>query len=109
MYVFLMNPLFWVGLAIVSLVGCTTQPQVREVVVTKTNVELRLPPDILLKDCPVEKPPLPKDYVTKPASEKEAMLTEYGVKQTLNLGKCNDDKAGLRQWKDEQLKLKDKK
>lgn len=95
-----MRVLFLLSLALLS--GCASNPEVKEVVVTKVEVIVKTPPDSLLRDCPVAAPPKPQDYAKKPFKVKEAMLVEFGAKQTVNIGNCNKDKAALRQWKAEQ-------
>ena len=89
-----------------SLVACgSNPPKTQEVLVTKVKTVAKYPPETLLKDCPVAKPPDPKTYAKKSFKAKEAALVEFAAQQTVNVGSCNKDKAALRQWKAEQLKL----
>lgn len=92
----------FVLLSLAMLAGCASNPEVKEVVVTKVEVIVKTPPDSLLRDCPVAAPPSPQDYAKKSFKVKEAMLVEFGAKQTVNIGNCNKDKAALRQWKTQQ-------
>ena len=84
-----------------GLTACATKVEYRDVVVEKVKTVIKTPPDHLLVDCKISKPPS-KDYVTKTYPEKETILVDYAVQQTVNLGECNKDKAALRQWKKEQ-------
>lgn len=89
-----------------ALVACgSNPPKVNETIVTKIKTVAKYPPETLLKDCPVAKPPDPKTYAKKSFKAKEAALVEFAAQQTVNVGACNKDKAALRQWKAEQLKL----
>ena len=91
-------------LALVA-VGCSSapkEPQVKEVVVTKVEYQVKLPPESLLKDCKISQPPNPKNYAKKSYKEKELLLVTFGAEQTVNLANCNKDKAALRKWRQEQ-------
>ena len=80
--------------------GCATpEPQIKEVFITKKEVETRLPPDALLRDCKIATPPNPNIYVKATYKQKEEMLAAYANQQTINLGECNKDKEALRKWK----------
>ena len=86
------------------LVGCSSAPKEKEIVVTEATVVSRLPPEALLKNCAIAAPPNPKSYVGLDYAEKEKILIEFAAKQTFNLGECNKDKAALRRWVQEQTK-----
>ena len=87
------------------IVGCSSAPKEKEVVVANTKTIVKLPPDALLKNCAVATPPDAKSYVTKSYEEKEKALVDFAAKQTFNIGECNKDKAALRKWKAEQERL----
>lgn len=94
-------------LLVFGLTGCASQPTPapvvpKEVVVTKVKTVYKFPPDHLLRDCKINPPPKPEQYVKKAYKDKEAMLVNYAAQQTLNLGECNKDKQALRRWKQEQ-------
>ncbi len=61
-----------------------------------TKVVLVVPPDELLKDCEVAPPPL---------LWQDKQVTDAYNAQTFNITKCNDDKYGLRKWKNKQLEV----
>lgn len=93
-------------LSTLALVACgSNPPKVHETVVTKVKTVAKYPPEALMKDCPVARPPDPKTYAKKSFKAKEAALVEFAAQQTVNVGSCNKDKAALRQWKAEQIKL----
>lgn len=89
----------------VMLTGCigTTAP----VVVTKYVLET--PPDALLQDCDAVPPPAQETYVKSTAAEKEKSLhtTLHDNYTTIKL--CNKDKKSLREWKETQQKIYEKK
>lgn len=96
------SPWLWLMAVMLGLTGCATKVEYRDVVVEKVKTIVQTPPDHLLADCKISKPPS-RDYVTKTYPEKETILVNYAVQQTTNLGECNKDKAALRKWKTEQL------
>ena len=63
--------------------------------VTQNKTILVAPSDALLLDCPISPPPT---KITK-----QSLVNAYS-QQTLNIKKCNQDKALLREWKSNQIK-----
>jgi hypothetical protein len=92
------------------LVGCAHD---KEIVIQTKPI---FPPNNLLQDCPVEAPPSREVYKAagvdttreQAAAKREELLMEFGGKQTKNVGKCNADKKGLREWKAQQEKIYNK-
>jgi uncharacterized protein YcfL len=81
-----------------ALSACGTQE-----VVVKHDTLVLAPQDSLLLDCPVTAPPTKAEYEAMTAKEKEKALSVVFNQQTINLGLCNKDKAGLRAWKKAEL------
>lgn len=98
------HPLLWLAAILLTLTGCATKVEYRDVIVEKVKTLVIAPPDHLMADCRITQPP-GKDYITKSYPEKETILVNFAAQQTLNLGECNKDKAALRKWKSDQSEI----
>lgn len=83
------------------LIGCATPMDP----VVKHKYIVQEVPDNWLQDCSVTAPPDRDVYLTSPWSERERLLAETNQGNFKNLATCNKDKAAIRKWKAEQLKL----
>lgn len=63
------------------------------------------PPDALLQDCEVTRPPLLENYLASDWAGREDLLTKSNVAQYKAMAKCNKDKASLRKWKADKQQL----
>lgn len=81
----------------ILLVGCGATTS--EIVVRSKFIE---PPTVLLKDCLIPVPPNKDLYLMASLQEREGLLYEYAMTQTLELSKCNADKQSLKKWVEEQ-------
>lgn len=86
------------------LTGCGNQ-QVRG----ETVVEVLSPPDALLTDVKVEPPPNIADYTGLRYTDKEEILINLYRAQTQNVETANSQLKSIRDWKEKQLKLYQKK
>lgn len=66
-----------------------------------TQQQSAVPPDSLLLDCKVDQPP----ELTGFPQLDEVILVKAWISQTLNLGICNVDKKGSREWKQKVQKI----
>lgn len=98
----LMTSLFAL-LCLVALVGCGAT--VKEVIVYKTEYILVTPPDAFIAPTKSGVPPDPITYSKSSLLDREELLIDYANSQTTQLGMCNANKASLRAWKAEQIKL----
>lgn len=64
--------------------------------VQPTKATVLAPPDSLLINCVIDRPP--------PDTMTDTMVKAW-VSQTINLGNCNVTKEELRQWKEKTLKV----
>lgn len=85
------------------LSGCpgTTGP----VIVRDTKVVFIKPDASMVKDCDVEAPPEKTAYLAGDFQTKEAMSSFAYRNQTTNVGKCNKQIGGLRDWYTKQEKI----
>jgi hypothetical protein len=90
--------------AALSVAGCGGTP------VLDTRYQTFLPdlPAILVADCPITPPPQRDVYATADEQGKEQLLSAAYTAQTNNLGSCNQDKAGIRNWYKQQKAIVDK-
>ena len=71
--------------------------------VKQTKIQLlpTAPPDSLILDCPIDEPPSLTGFYELDVP----IMVKAWISQTLNLGICNVDKQGLREWKENLKKI----
>lgn len=69
----------------------------------QTNTEANLPPDTLIVDCSIPKPPARAMYKNANWQKREELLLEVISKQYSSMRKCNIRLAALRKWKASQI------
>lgn len=82
------------------------EKQMKEVVKVETKVVA--PPDELLRPCSVAKPPNRALYMRSTFEKREGLLVEHARDQKIAVDKCNIQITGVRNWKKEQLEIRNK-
>ena len=90
------------GMLLFAVAGCT--PEVRQVLVKQTQLEVLTVRQELLEDCLHPVPPRQADYLLQNRDGKESLLTTHVVALDAALFKCNQDKAAIRLIQQDQLK-----
>lgn len=85
------------------MLGCATKEVVKIQYADKyVYVE---PPEALMVNCQVDKPPSKEKYLAVPVEERERMLYEYSNILLMSLGICNIQFKELRAWNLKQKKI----
>lgn len=69
----------------------------------QTKTEISLPPDTLMVDCTIHRPPSKAAYRNASWPKREELLSDVISKQYIALHKCNIRLAALRKWKETQM------
>ena len=86
------------------LVGCQTNP----IVTKEIKTVVVSPPDVLLLECGVVKPPEKELFLSKSYTGREELLFNFSADLMKSLAKCNSQINQLRKWKTEQEKIHQK-